>query len=258
MSYNTLIVEIDEFIGTITLNRPDDLNTFSTELATELNQALEALDDDASTRVVVIKGAGRAFCAGIDLSEFPGKSHLEYRDWVELMEKMAVIIANMKKPVIASAHGFAVANGAGIIAACDLAIIAEGTRIGTTAISVGLFCMGPAVALSRSLSRKRSLEMLLTGDMIQADDAEKWGLVNQVVPKDQLESATKKLAAKLAAKSPIALQMGKQTVYRMADMEFAKALDYSNEMFASLCVTEDAKEGIDAFLNKRKPVWKER
>lgn len=258
MAFSTLMVEVEDFIATITLNRPDELNTFSSELATELNQALEDLDSDASTRVVVIKGAGRAFCAGIDLSEFSGKSHQEYRDWVELMEKMAAVIAGMKKPVIASAHGFAVANGAGIIAACDLAIVAEGTRIGTTAISVGLFCMGPAVALSRSLGRKRSLEMLLTGDMIHAEQAEQWGLVNKVVSKDDLETETLKLASKLAAKSPVALQMGKQTFYRMADMEFGKALDYSNEMFASLCVTEDAKEGIDAFLNKRKAVWSER
>lgn len=258
MAFSTLMVEVEDFIATITLNRPDELNTFSSELATELNQALEDLDSDASTRVVVIKGAGRAFCAGIDLSEFSGKSHQECRDWVELMEKMAAVIAGMKKPVIASAHGFAVANGAGIIAACDLTIVAEGTRIGTTAISVGLFCMGPAVALSRSLGRKRSLEMLLTGDMIHAEQAEQWGLVNKVVSKDDLETETLKLASKLAAKSPVALQMGKQTFYRMADMEFGKALDYSNEMFASLCVTEDAKEGIDAFLNKRKAVWSER
>jgi enoyl-CoA hydratase/carnithine racemase len=258
MAFNTLIVDIEDYIANITLNRPDQLNTFSSELARELNQALASLDGDASARVVVIRGAGRAFCAGIDLSEFAGKSHQEYRDWVELMEKMATVIAGMKKPVIASAHGFAVANGAGIIAACDLAVVAEGTRIGTTAISVGLFCMGPAVALSRSLGRKRSLEMLLTGDMIHADAAERWGLVNKVVPKDDLEAETRKLAAKLAAKSPVALQMGKETFYRMADMEFGKALDYSNEMFASLCVTEDAKEGIEAFLNKRPAVWKER
>ncbi|MDY6790306.1 MAG: enoyl-CoA hydratase-related protein [Thermodesulfobacteriota bacterium] len=258
MSYHTILVNQEKYIGIITFNRPDELNTFSSEMANELNQALIQLDNDKNIRVVIIKGAGKAFCAGIDVSEFFGKSHGEYKYWVGLMEQMASTISSMKKPVIASAHGFAVANGAGVIAASDLAVIAEGTKIGTTAINVGLFCMGPAVPLSRSLGRKRALEMLLTGDLIDSDDAEKWGLVNKVVPANQLEQATMSLANKLVQKSPLALQMGKQAFYQTADMEFDKALQYSNEMFASLCITEDAKEGIDAFLNKRTPVWKEK
>lgn len=256
MSFNTIIVDKENHVGIITLNRPDQLNTFSSELAVELNNALNQLENEKNIRVLVIKGAGKSFCVGIDVSEFFGKSLHEYRGWVGLMEQMAQIIARMKKPVIASAHGYAVANGAGIIAACDLAIVTEGTKIGTTAINVGLFCMGPAVALSRTLGRKRCLEMLLTGDMIDAHVAKEWGLVNQVVPAEQLEEATMKLANKLAQKSPIALQMGKQAFYGMSDMEFGKAVEYSNEMFAALCVTEDAKEGVDAFLNKRKPIWK--
>ena len=256
MSFNTIIVDKENHVGIITLNRPDQLNTFSSELAVELNDALTQLENEKNIRVLVIKGAGKSFCAGIDVSEFFGKSLHEYRGWVGLMEQMAQIIARMKKPVIASAHGYAVANGAGIIAACDLAIVAEGTKIGTTAINVGLFCMGPAVALSRILGRKRCLEMLLTGDMIDAHVAKEWGLVNKVVPAEQLEEATMKFANKLAQKSPIALQMGKQAFYGMSDMEFGKAVEYSNEMFAALCVTEDAVEGVDAFLKKRKPIWK--
>jgi len=187
-----------------------------------------------------------------------GKSLQEYRKLSALMEGMIQVIAEMKKPVIASAHGYAVANGAGLIAACDLAVVAEGTKIGTTAINVGLFCMGPAVPLSRSLGRKRALEMLLTGDMIDAGVAEKWGLVNRVVPVDELEAETMALAAKLAKKSPLALQMGKEAFYGMSDLEYTKALAYSNEVFSALCVTEDAMEGIDAFLDKRKPEWKEK
>jgi enoyl-CoA hydratase/carnithine racemase len=258
MSYNTVIVEHENHVGTITLNRPEQFNTFSSEMATELNQALIQLDNEAKARVVVVKGAGKAFSTGIDVSEFFGKSLKEYRAWVGLMEQMGNVIAYMKKPVIASVHGYAVANGAGLVAACDLAVVAEGTKIGTTAINVGLFCMGPAVPLSRSLGRKRCLEMLLTGDMIDARDAEQWGLVNKVVPADQLEAETMALANKLAEKSPLALQMGKQSFYGMSDMEFGKALEYSNETFAALCVTEDAQEGVDAFLKKRKPVWKEK
>ena len=256
MSFNTIIVDQKVHVGIITLNRPDHLNTFSSEMAMELNKALTDLENDNEIRVIIIKGAGKSFCAGIDISEFFEKSLKEYRKWIGLMEQMAHAIASMKKPVIASAHGYAVANGAGIIAASDLAVVAEGTKIGTSAINVGLFCMGPAVPLSRSLGRKRCLEMLLTGDMIDAGTAEKWGLVNKIVPLDQLDQAAMDMAERLAQKSPLALQMGKQAFYGMSDMEFGKAIEYSNEMFAALCVTEDAKEGVDAFLNKRKPVWK--
>ena len=258
MSYQTIIVERKDHVGIITLNRPEQLNTFNTDLANEINQALLELEMDKRIRVVIIKGAGRAFCTGIDISEFPGKSLQEYREWGALMERMIHVIASMKKPVIASAHGYAVANGAGLIAACDLAIVAEGTKIGATAVNVGLFCMGPAVPMSRSLGRKRCLEMIMTGDMIDAKDAERYGLVNRVVPAEKLEEATMALAKKLAEKSPLALQMGKQAFYGMSDMEYGKALEYSGEIFAALCVTEDAKEGVNAFLNKRKPVWKEK
>ena len=258
MSYENIVIERENHVSTIILNRPEQFNTFNTTLARELNKALLELEEDKRVRVVVIKGAGKAFCTGIDISEFAGKSLREYREWVGLMERMIHVIACMKKPVIASAHGYAVANGAGLIAACDLAVVAEGTKIGATAVNVGLFCMGPAVPMSRSLSRKRCLEMIMTGDMIDARDAERWGMVNRVVPLEKLEEETMSLANKLAEKSPLAIQMGKQAFYGMSDMEYGKALEYSNELFAALCVTEDAGEGVDAFLNKRKPEWKER
>jgi enoyl-CoA hydratase/carnithine racemase len=149
-----------------------------------------------------------------------------------------------------------VANGAGIVLAADLAVIADNTRFAVSAVNIGLFCMGPAVPLTRAVPRKRAMELLLLGDLISAEQALEWGLVNQVVPDDQLEAATAAMAAKLAAKSPVAVQMGKQAIHRMADMPLPEALVYSNEMFASLCVTEDAREGVDAFLNKRPAVWK--
>ena len=258
MAYNTVLVNQKKHVGVVTLNRPQTMNAFSTEMAHELNQALIQQDNDPDIRVVVVKGAGKAFSVGIDLSEFSGKSQKEYREWVGIMEQMNHVIGKMKKPVIASVHGFAVANGAGLLAAADLAVVAEGTKIGTTAINVGLFCMGPAVPLARHIGKKRCLEMLFNGDMIDAETAKQWGLVNQVVPPGDLESATMALADKLAQKSPLALQMGKEAFYGMADMEFGKALEYSNEMFAALCVTEDAAEGINAFLEKRKPVWQEK
>jgi len=258
MAYNTVLVDQKEYVGVITLNRPEAMNTFSTEMAKELNQALIALDNDPGIRVVVVKGAGKAFSVGIDVSEFFGKSQKEYREWVGLMEQMNHVIGKMKKPVIASVHGFAVANGAGLMAAADLAVIAEGTKIGTTAINVGLICLGPAVPLARIVGRKKTLEMVLTGDFISAAEAQRLGLVNQVVPPEELENATMALALKLAAKSPRALQVGKQGIYGMMDLPYHQSLDYLGELFASLCVTEDAREGLQAFEEKRKPVWKNR
>ncbi len=258
MKYQTIIIEKKDRVGLIVLNRPDHMNTFSTVLAQELNNALDELEQDKQIRAVVIKGAGKSFSAGIDITEFSGKTLLEYREWIAWMEKMTLTIAAMGKPVIAAVHGYAVANGTGLLAACDLAIAAEGTRIGTTAINVGLFCMGPAVPLSRCVGRKKTLEMLLTGNIIDAQEAERIGLVNKVVPPENLDEAALELANELAAKSPVALQMGKRAFYTMADMEYAKALEYMNEMMAELCTTEDAREGVDAFLKKRKPQWKER
>jgi enoyl-CoA hydratase/carnithine racemase len=256
MPFEAIISERQNHIGIITLNRPEKLNTFTTTLAKELNQALADMDQDREIRAVIIKGNGRVFSAGIDVSVMPMKSILEYRAWVQDMETMSMTIAHMLKPVIVAAHGVAAANGAGLLAAADLAIAAEGTRIATSAINVGLFCMGPAVPLSRSLGRKLALEMLLTGDFIDAEKAERIGLVNKVVPQEKLMEEAMNLATKLASKSPIALQMGKQFFYTMSDMEFSKALEYSNEMFAELCMTEDAIEGVDAFKQKREPVWK--
>lgn len=258
MSYQSVVVERKQHVGIIILNRPEQFNTFNTALAQELCKALLEFEMDRTVRVIVIKGAGKAFCTGIDVSEFSGKTLQEYREWIGLMERMIHLIASMKKPVIASAHGYAVANGAGLIAACDLAVVAEGTKIGATAINVGLFCMGPAVPMSRSLSRKRCLEMVMTGDMVDASDAERWGMVNKVVPLERLEEETMSLANKLASKSPLALQMGKEAFYGMSDLEYGKALAFTNELFAALCMTEDAREGVDAFLDKRKPQWKEK
>jgi enoyl-CoA hydratase/carnithine racemase len=258
MEYQTIVVERKDCVGIIMLNRPDHMNTFSIVLAKELNAALDELEKDGQIRAVIIRGAGKNFCAGIDITEFSAKTLLEYREWITWMEKMNLTIAGMGKPVIAAVHGYAVANGTGLLAACDLAIAAEGTRIGTTAINVGLFCMGPAVPLSRCVGRKKALEMLLTGTIIDAQEAERIGLVNKVVPSEKLDEAAMELANELATKSPIALQMGKRAFYTMADMKYAKALEYMNEMMAELCSTEDAREGVDAFLKKRKPQWKGR
>lgn len=256
MAYETLIIEKKDYIGTITLNRPEHLNTFSVPLALELNEALWDMEKDPEVRVVVVKGAGRAFCAGIDLKDLDGMSPLELYEWVGKMEQMSLTIASMGKPVIASVHKIAVANGVGIVASADLAVAEEGTRFGTTAINVGLFCVGPAVPLSKNVGRKKALELLLTGDLIYAEEAERIGLINKVAPKGELEAETMKLARKLADKSPLALQLGKKSFYAMSDLEYGKAFELVNNHFAMLCTTEDGKEGVDAFFNKREPKWK--
>jgi len=244
-------------IGLITLNRPDALNTFTVPFARQLNDALVEMDQDQEIRVVVIKAAGKHFSAGIALSEFKDKNNKEYRELIKLMDEHNHTIAKMKKPVISSVKGYALANGAGLVFASDMTVAAEDAKFGTTAINVGLICLGPAVPLARSLGRKKTLEMVLTGDMITATEAERLGLINKVVPPDQLEEATIELAEKLAAKSPLAIQIGKTGIYGMQDLPYHQALDYLGELFAALCSTEDAKEGVDAFLQKRKPEWKQ-
>lgn len=259
MSYENVIVEIgDDFIAEITLNRPDNLNTFNMPLAIELNQALHELDSKTEVRVIILKGAGKAFCAGIDISDFFGKSTMEYREWIECMENPLLTISRLSKPVIAQVHGVAAANGAGLVAAADLAVASEDTRLGLTAINVGLNCIGPVVPITRSIGRKRALELLFYGDLITAQEALSMGFVNRVIASADLEKETRNWAAILAQKSPVALQIAKKAFYAAADLDYYKAFEYMNEAFARLCSVEDAEEGIRAFLEKRSPVWKEK
>jgi enoyl-CoA hydratase/carnithine racemase len=259
MNYENIIVETGEdFVAAITLNRPEHLNTFSSPLARELDHALWQLNSDNKVRVIIIKGAGKAFCAGIDVSEMPGKSTDEYKSWIELMQKPLITISCINKPVIAQVHGIAVANGAGLVAASDLAFVANNAKLGLTAINVGLNCIGPVIPVSRAIGRKLALELLLYGELIKAQEALDMGLVNRVIPKEELEAETRKRAVILAQKSPIAVRIAKQAFYTASEMDYYKAYEYMNEAFARLCSTEDAKEGVAAFLEKRNPVWKEK
>ena len=256
MTYDTVTVDTDGHVATITLDRPEQMNTFSTELARDLDDALAALDEDEAVRAIVVAGAGDAFSAGIDLTEYERfDTRAEFESWVGRMEEPFLTLARMETPVVAAAHGHAAANGLGLVAACDLAVVAEGTELGATAPKVGLFCMGPAVPLMRSLTRKRCLELLLTGELVDAETALEWGLVNRVVPEEDLRAEARALADTIAEKSPVAVQMGKAAYYATADMDYEAALAYSNEQFATLCTTEDASEGIDAFLSGRDPEW---
>ena len=256
MDFETILIEKKDNIGIITLNRPKKFNTFSAQLAEELNVALRQLDEDPEVRVVIIKGAGKVFSTGIDVSEFHGKTPSEYHRWLTPMDQMHLTIASMEKPVITMVHGYAVANGAGLVAAADFAIMAEDAKIGTTAINVGLLCTGPIIPMSYSLGKKKTLEMLLSGDMIDAKEAERLGLVNKVVPAEKLEEETIAFAQKLISKSPVAIRMGKNFYYQMIDMPFRQRFALNSEIMTRLCTTEDAVEGINAFIEKRKPLWK--
>jgi enoyl-CoA hydratase/carnithine racemase len=259
MSYTHLITEVnDRFVGMITLNRPDNLNTFNSLLAEELTDAFKAMDEDFKVRVVLIKGAGKAFCAGIDVNELAGKSAMEYQAWIEHMERPLVTIAKMKKPVIAQAQGVAAANGMGLVASADLAIAAENIKMGLTAINVGLNCVGPVIPVARCVGRKKALELLFYGDLIKAPEAKSLGLLNRIVPKETLEAEALAWAETLAKKSPIAVQIAKQAYYSSEDMDYFRQFALMNEAFARLCTTRDAKEGVQAFFERRNPVWEER
>ncbi len=259
MPFKDIIVTTgDDYVGNITLNRPDHLNTFSSNMAGELTEVLVDMDSDPQTRVIVIQGAGKAFCAGIDVNELADKSALDYREWIERMERPLVTIATIKKPVIAQVQGVAAANGMGLAVAADLVIAAENARMGLTAINVGLNCVGPVIPVARCVGRKKALELLLFGNLIKAKEAQDLGLVNRIVPTDDLEKETQQWAKTLAQKSPLAVQIAKSAFYQSEDMSYQQQFAHMNEAFARLCTTDDAKEGVSAFFEKRRPKWKEK
>jgi enoyl-CoA hydratase/carnithine racemase len=258
MSYTHLIVAAEGFVGTITLDRPEQLNTFNTLMAAELAAALLTLDADPLVRVVLIKGAGKAFCAGIDVKELDDKTAVEYRQWIEHMLQPLVTISRMKKPVIAQVHGVAAANGLGLVAAADLVIAATDAKMGLTAINVGLNCVGPILPVARCVGRKKALELLFFGELIKAPEAQAMGLINRVVDKEALETEARSWAETLAQKSPLAVQIAKKAFYSSEDMDYLRQFDLMNEAFARLCTTRDAKEGVQAFFEKRVPTWQER
>ncbi len=259
MTYSEVIVKKgDNHVVEIILNRPEQMNTFNTGMAEELHSALMQAEEDKDVRVILLGGAGRSFSAGIDVNELAGKSTLEYREWIERMERPLLTISTMKKPVIARLQGVAAANGMGLAAAADLVIASERAKMGLTAINVGLNCVGPVIPVSKCVGRKKALELLLYGKLIPAREALDLGLVNRIVPDDELEKEAMAWAKDLAQRSPVAVQIAKSAFYNAEDMAYEKQFAYMNEVFARLCSTDDAKEGVSAFFDKRKPDWKER
>ena len=240
----------------LTLNRPNQYNALSRELLARLQAELDAIKDDPAVRVVVITGAGRAFCAGHDLKEMAGER--ERAKLVELFgacSKMMLSLTRLPQPVIALVDGIATAAGCQLVAACDLALATTNARFATSGIKYGLFCSTPMVALSRNVPRKPALEMLLTGDFIEADDALRLGLVNQVVAPDRLDEAFDALLARLLDKPPEVLGLGKRAYYRQLEMGLEDAYRFTTEVIVDNALGKDFEEGLAAFLEKRPPAW---
>ena len=244
-------------VATLTLNRPAQANALSKTLIGELQAALDAIASEPSVRVVVIAGAGKAFCAGHDLKEMRATPDKRY--YVELFaqcSRMMMAIARIPQPVIARVHGIATAAGCQLVAACDLAVASEDARFATSGINIGLFCSTPGVAVSRNLDRKQAFEMLVTGEFIDAWAALARGLVNRVVPAAELDAEVAKLAGVILSKSPVAVASGKRMFYRQLEMGGEAAYRFACEVMASDMMAEDAAEGIDAFIQKRPPRWR--
>jgi len=244
-------------VTTLTLNRPAQFNSLSEEMLSDLQAALDAVANDASVRAVVIAGAGKAFCAGHDLKQMRANHSKAYMQKLfRQCGKVMMTISEMPQPVIARIHGIATAAGCQLVAMCDLAVAAEGARFAVSGINVGLFCATPSVALGRAMGRKQAMEMLLTGDFIDAAEAQRRGLINRVVPPEQLDAEVKKLTDSICAKSAVAVGMGKQMFYKQLEMGLDGAYQLASETMACNMMAGDAAEGIDAFMQKRKPEWK--
>jgi enoyl-CoA hydratase/carnithine racemase len=246
-------------IAILTLNRPAARNALSMDLMGELLSMLGNIARDVSVKVVIIAGAGPAFCAGHDLKELRsrpdrGSYQAVFTRCSELMQAMV----RLPKPVIARVQGVATAAGCQLAASCDLVVASEEARFATPGVNIGLFCSTPMVALSRAVPAKAAMEMLLTGDMVPAARAREIGLVNRVVPLAALETEALALARQIAAKSPITLKIGKEAFYRQAEMDLAAAYAYASEVMTRNMLAADAAEGIDAFLEKRPPAWRGR
>lgn len=250
-AWKHLLVDDDEVVTRITLNRPERRNALSLELMEELTAALRS----ASGRVVVIAGAGPAFSAGHDLSELLAADTPAAEEVFSVCSTLMTTVQSIDQPVIARVHGVATAAGCQLVASCDLAIAETGARFATPGVQIGLFCSTPMVPLSRAIGPKRALQMLFTGELIDAPTALEWGLVNEVVALDELDAAVAALATRIAAASPMVLALGKRAFYAQLGLDQAAAYELATSAMTKNAATDDAHEGISAFLEKRLPTW---
>jgi enoyl-CoA hydratase/carnithine racemase len=255
MSYQDLLQSTEGSLGVITLNRPERRNPLSLEMMQELIACLGEMSGEPNVRAIILAAAGKAFCAGHDLSEMQGRTVAEYRRLFDVCTELMTKIQSIPQPVIAQVQGIATAAGCQLVATCDLAIASEQATFATPGVKIGLFCTTPMVALSRAVGRKRAMEMLLTGKPVDAATAAEWGLVNRVVPAAELESATRELASKIAEASSFTVALGKQAYYAQIDLDQPKAYAYAKEVMTMNSLAQDAQEGISAFLEKRVACW---
>jgi len=258
-----LLESIDDGVARLVLNRPAARNSLSLTMISTLHEAIDRLGDNAAVRVIVITAEGPAFCAGHDLKEMSAaraeddRGHGFFTKTMESCAAMMQAIVRCPKPVIAGVRGIATAAGCQLVASCDLAIAGEEAGFATPGVNIGLFCSTPMVAVSRNLPRKRVMEMLLGGEMIDAPTAADWGLVNSVVASDELEDAVMELARSVASKSAATLKIGKEAFYRQAEMPLDEAYRYTARVMVENMLERDAEEGINAFIEKREPVWED-
>ncbi len=255
---NSVIARKDkQGIGRITINRPAAYNALSIACLQSLIGAFKLLSADDGVRVIVLSGAGKGFCAGHDLAEMRSKPEREFQQLTfSTCTSLMLAITQSPKPVIAKVHGVATAAGCQLVASCDLAVAEENSRFATPGVNLGLFCSTPMVALSRNISRKHAMEMLLLGDFISAQRAYEMGFINYLASTDELEKTVDALALKIASKSSLTLKVGKQAFYQQCDKGLVDAYQYCGEVMVDNMMALDAQEGIDAFMEKRRPVWR--
>jgi enoyl-CoA hydratase/carnithine racemase len=252
-----IIEDIETGIKAITLNRPDQFNALCDTLLSSLQSIFDRLVDDSETKVVILKGAGRAFCAGHDLKEMRDNPNLDYqRDLFKRCSNLMLSITQLPQPIIAQVQGIATAAGCQLVATCDLAVASTKARFAVSGVNLGLFCSTPGVALARNLPRKRALEMLMTGDFIDAPTAERWNLINRAVEEEELDETVMALARKIASKPKSTLSYGKKAFYQQIDQTLMTAYERAGEVMACNMMDPEAIEGIDAFIEKRDPEWK--
>ena len=252
-----IITEKEQEISLISLNDTNSFNALSEELLTRLFIVLKEAEEDDSVKVIIIRGMGRGFSAGHNLKEIQlNQDESFYRNLMDTSKKVMSILPKLKKPVIAEVHGVATAAGCQLVAACDLAYADEESKFATPGVNIGLFCHTPLVSVSRTIARKHSMEMLLLGELISASDAKRFGLINDTFKIEELHTRVMRIAKTISSKSAYVLKLGKETFYSQLNMSLEEAYEYATERMILNLEAKDAKEGIDAFLEKRNPEWK--
>src|SRR5579862_9597406 len=251
----SILFAVDGPVAVVTLNRPKRRNALSLELMTELIGCLNVIAGNRDVRAVILRAAGKAFCSGHDLGEMVGRDINHYRRVFDVCTELMTRMQTIPQPIIAEVQGIATAAGCQLVATCDLAVASDQAAFATPGVKIGLFCTTPMVALSRAVGRKRALQMLLTGEMVDAATAADWGLVNAVVPAAELGEHARKLAERIAEASPLTVALGKQAFYTQVDLDQPKAYAYAKEVMSMNSLAADAQEGISAFLEKRRPCW---